>query len=139
MSYDERIADRIRAVLVRRRDVVERKMFGGLTFMENGAMCCGVTAEALVVRVGPAAYEAALAEPHARPMTFTGRPLAGMVYVDPPGYRTARQLARWVERGIEFVTARPGRSRRGGGSGRRVANSREGRPASSGRPGRRHG
>jgi TfoX/Sxy family transcriptional regulator of competence genes len=139
MSYDERIADRIRAVLARRRDVVERKMFGGLTFMVNGAMCCGVTAEALVIRVGPAAYEAALAEPHARPMTFTGRPLAGMVYVDPPGYRTARQLARWVERGIEFVTAPPGRSRRGGGSSRRVAKGREGRPASSARPGRRHG
>ncbi|HSR95968.1 MAG TPA: TfoX/Sxy family protein [Kofleriaceae bacterium] len=61
MSYDERTAARIRAVLARRRDVVERKMFGGLTFMVNGAMCCGVTAEALVVRVGPAAYEAALA------------------------------------------------------------------------------
>jgi TfoX/Sxy family transcriptional regulator of competence genes len=106
MSYDERTAARIRAVLARRRDVVERKMFGGLTFMVNGAMCCGITAEALVVRVGPAAYEAALAEPHVRPMTFTGRPLAGMVYVDPPGYRTARGLGRWVQRGVEFVTAR---------------------------------
>lgn len=104
MSYDERTAARIRAVLARRRDVVERKMFGGLTFMVNGAMCCGVTSEALVVRVGPAAYEAALAEAHVRPMTFTGRPLAGMVYVDPPGYRSARALARWVQRGVEFVT-----------------------------------
>jgi TfoX/Sxy family transcriptional regulator of competence genes len=107
MSYDERTAERMRAVLAPRRDVVERKMFGGLTFMVNGAMCCGVTADAIVVRVGPSAYEAALAEPHARPMTFTGRPLAGLVYVDPPGYRTARQLARWVQRGVEFVTARP--------------------------------
>jgi hypothetical protein len=74
MTYDERTAARIRAVLARRRDVVERKMFGGLTFMVNGAMCCGITAEALVVRVGPAAHEAALAEPHVRPMTFTAGP-----------------------------------------------------------------
>jgi TfoX/Sxy family transcriptional regulator of competence genes len=107
MSYDEATAARIRDLLAKRRDVVERKMFGGLTFMVNGAMCCGITSEALVVRVGPAAYDAALAEPHARPMTFTGRPLAGMVYVDPPGYRTERALARWVERGLAFVTAAP--------------------------------
>jgi TfoX/Sxy family transcriptional regulator of competence genes len=119
MSYDERTAARIRVVLARRRDVVERKMFGGLTFMVNGAMCCGITAEALVVRVGPEAYEAALAEPHARPMTFTGRPLAGMVYVDPPGYRTARALTRWVRRGVEFVTAKPARSH--GAAGQRRA------------------
>jgi TfoX/Sxy family transcriptional regulator of competence genes len=104
MSYDERIAARIRAVLAKRRDVVERKMFGGLTFMVNGAMCCGITSEALVVRVGPAEYERALAEPHARPMDFTGRPLVGMVYVDPPGYRTAPALSRWIQRGIDFVT-----------------------------------
>lgn len=125
MSYDERTAARIRAVLARRRDVVERKMFGGLTFMVNGAMCCGVTAEALVVRVGPAAYEAALAEPHARPMTFTGRPLAGMVYVDPPGYRSARQLERWVQRGIDLVTAGPKRPARASKPRRRVAKSRK--------------
>lgn len=103
MSYDERIAARIRALLGKRRDVVERKMFGGLTFMVNGAMCCGVTSEALVVRVGPVEYERALAEPHARPMDFTGRPLVGMVYVDPPGYRTTRALSRWIQRGIDFV------------------------------------
>jgi TfoX/Sxy family transcriptional regulator of competence genes len=129
MSYDERTAARIRAVLARRRDVVERKMFGGLTFMVNGAMCCGITAEALVVRVGPAAYETALAEPHARPMTFTGRPLAGMVYVDPPGYRTARALARWVQRGIDFVTAKPARSQRASVPRRRPAKRRKAPPA----------
>jgi TfoX/Sxy family transcriptional regulator of competence genes len=103
MTYDEHTAARIRTLLAKRRDVVERKMFGGLTFMVNGAMCCGVTAEALVVRVGPAQYERALAEPHARPMDFTGRPLAGMVYVDPAGYRTAATLSRWVQRGLDFV------------------------------------
>lgn len=128
MSYDERTAARIRAVLARRRDVVERKMFGGLTFMVNGAMCCGVTSEALVVRVGPAAYERTLAEPHVRPMTFTGRPLAGMVYIDPPGYRTARALARWVQRGIDFVTASPARLRPASGPTRKRARSRRGAP-----------
>lgn len=120
MGYDERTAARIRDLLAKRHDVVERKMFGGLTFMVNGAMCCGITSDALVVRVGPAAYEAALAEPHARPMTFTGRPLAGMVYVDPPGYRTERALARWIERGLAFVIAAPETRRQPRRKGKRL-------------------
>lgn len=102
-------------------------MFGGLTFMVNGAMCCGVTSEALVVRVGPAEYEHSLAEPHARPMNFTGRPLVGMVYVDPPGYRTAAALARWVQRGVDFVT----RAHMSASPGTRTSSRSPGKPRST--------
>jgi TfoX/Sxy family transcriptional regulator of competence genes len=107
VSYDEHLAGRIRVALSGRADVVERKMFGGLCFMVNGAMCCGLTKSDFMVRVGPAEYEAALAEPHARPMDFTGRPLKGMVYVAAEGLRTDAALARWVRRGIAFVTGMP--------------------------------
>jgi hypothetical protein len=48
-------------------------------------MCCGVVGDDLMVRVGPDDYDEALAERHARPMDFTGRPLKGMVYVSPSG------------------------------------------------------
>ena len=84
-------------------------MFGGLCFMVHGGMCCGLTSSALMVRVGPAGHADALAQPHARAMTFTGRSLKGMVYVDPPGYRTDEALAKWVERGVEFVSTLPAR------------------------------
>jgi TfoX/Sxy family transcriptional regulator of competence genes len=106
MSYDENLATRIRALLAERDDVVEKKMFGGLCFMVNGAMCCGLTKSDFMVRVGADHYEEALAQPHARPMDFTGRPLKGMVYVAPEGLRTKAALARWVRRGIEFVSDR---------------------------------
>lgn len=104
MSYDEKTAKRIRRFLSTRPDVVEKQMFGGICFMVNGGMCCGLTGAALMVRVGPDRYTEALAQPHARPMDFTGRPLAGMVYVDPAGYRSDAALARWVQRGVEFVS-----------------------------------
>jgi len=42
MAYDIRLADRIRSILKRDGDFSERKMFGGITFMVNGHMCCGV-------------------------------------------------------------------------------------------------
>ena len=116
MSYDEKLADRVREVLGPRDDVVEKKMFGGLCFMVNGAMCCGLTQTDLMVRVGPEQYEDALAESHARPMDFTGRPLKGMIYVAPAGLRTRAALAKWVGRGVAFVSAlppkKPGKKRR---------------------------
>lgn len=111
MSYDEKTAERVRRILSGRADVVEKKMFGGLCFMVNGSMCCGLTHTAFMIRVGPEHYEEALAQPNARPMDFTGRPLTGMVYVDPAGYRTDVDLAKWVARGVDFVAALPAKNR----------------------------
>jgi TfoX/Sxy family transcriptional regulator of competence genes len=114
VSYDEKLADRIRSILSERDDVVEKKMFGGLCFMVNGAMCCGLTKSDFMVRVGADAYDEALAQPHARPMDFTGRPLKGMVYVAPTGLRTRAALERWVQRGLAFASSakpRPARLR----------------------------
>ena len=88
MAYDEKVAERVRVVLGKRRQVVERKMFGGLAFMVNGHMCCGVLKDELMLRVGPDRYETVLKRKHAREMDFTGRALRGMVYVHPDGFRT---------------------------------------------------
>jgi TfoX/Sxy family transcriptional regulator of competence genes len=107
VSYDENLAARIRGVLATRTDVVEKKMFGGLCFMVGGAMCCGLTKTDFMVRVGPDRYDDALAQPHVRPMDFTGRPLVGMVYVAPEGIRSAAALAKWVGRGATFVSSLP--------------------------------
>ncbi len=104
MAYDERLAERIRPLL-HGHTVREQKMFGGLAFMVNNKMACGIVGDVLMVRVGSEGYDDALAKPHARPMDFTGRPSRGMVYVDPPGIRTTSQLATWVRRGVEFVAA----------------------------------
>ncbi len=107
MAYDERLAERVRSVLGDRVGVEERKMFGGLSFMMHGNMCCGVVDSRLMVRVGPKAYEASLARPHARPMDFTGRPMRGMVFVEAAGIRTKRTLSPWVERGVAFAASLP--------------------------------
>ena len=107
MAYDEALADRVRHVLGRHKELTEKKMFGGITFMLRGNMCCGVTKEDLVVRVGAEQYEKVLVEPHARPMDFTGRSMKGFVYVGPGGYRSDEALARWVKRGVDFALSLP--------------------------------
>lgn len=106
MAYDERTTKRVRRILSGRRDVVEKKIVGGLSFIVKGSMCCGVTRTALMVRVGPEAHGRTLAEPHARPMEFAGRPLAGFVCIDPEGYRTDTALAAWVRRAATRASTR---------------------------------
>lgn len=107
MSYDEETAERVRRILAQRRDVVEKRMVGGLSFIVAGRMCCGITATALMVRVGPTARDQALTEPHVRTMEFAGRPLAGFVRVDPKGFPTDEALAAWIQRGLDFISAGP--------------------------------
>ncbi len=96
MSFDEKLAERIRTGLAR-HDAVEKRMFGGLCFMVNDAMCCGVHKDDFVARVGPERHADALRKPHARPMDITGRPLRGFVFVGQEGVRTDVQLRKWLE------------------------------------------
>jgi len=107
MAYDEKLADRLRGAFGRIQSVTERRMFGGITFMVRGNMCCGVVDDRLMVRVGPVAYDKAVKLSHAGPMDFTGKSMRGFVYVAPEGVRTARQLQAWVQRGLDFVHTLP--------------------------------
>ena len=50
MAFNEALADRIRQRLARRKNVEERKMFGGIGFLLNGNMLVGVWKDSLIVR-----------------------------------------------------------------------------------------
>jgi TfoX/Sxy family transcriptional regulator of competence genes len=112
MAYDETLAGRLRDLMGAHRGVVEKKMFGGLAFMVRGHMAFGVVGDELMVRVGPDGHDEALAQPHARPMDFTGRPLRGMVYVARAGIARRAALASWVDRALRFNASQPARTAR---------------------------
>lgn len=107
MAYDEGLAQRIRELLDEQPGLSERRMFGGLAFLVGGNMAVGIVKDELMVRVGPAAHGAALAEPHARTMDFTKRPMKGLVFVAPAGFEDDADLSRWVERGVRFAASLP--------------------------------
>ena len=106
MGYDERLADRVRELLAERTDITERRMFGGLTFMVAGHMCCGVNKDELILRLAPDADGTGLTAPHARPMDFTGRPMRGFVTVSPDGVK-GRNLDRWVAQAVAYAESLP--------------------------------
>jgi hypothetical protein len=107
MPYDEGLAQRIRELLDPGLPSTEMRMFGGLAFMVNGHMCFGILESSLMARIGPDAYPDALPQAHVRKMDFTGRPMAGYVFVDPPGIERDEDLARWLQACTSFVQSLP--------------------------------
>lgn len=107
MAYDEGLAQRVREYLLERSNVYERKMFGGLCFMISGHMCCGIVGNKLMARVGPLSYEQLLKEEHAEEMNFTGKPMKGMLYVNPAGLQSDKNLQTWIERCLDFTLSLP--------------------------------
>ena len=107
MAYDETLADRIRAAIQGQRGWKERKMFGGLCFTLRGNMCCGIVGDTLMLRLGDERAKAALRKPHTREMDFTGRPMRGMIYVDPKGIASTVALRSWIELASGFVHTLP--------------------------------
>lgn len=107
VAYDEELAERVRDALSGVHELAEIKMFGGLCFTVRGHMAVGVNGDDLMVRLPPEEDETALAEPGARPMDFTGRPMKGFLFVGPEGVRTARQLQTWVDRSVAYASSLP--------------------------------
>ncbi len=107
MAWDEQLAERVRALVEGRKDIDEKPMFGGLCLLAHGNMFAGIQGETLMVRVGKEAHDEAMARPHARIMDFSGRPMRGYVYVDPPGIASEAQLREWIELGLAFVDTLP--------------------------------
>jgi TfoX/Sxy family transcriptional regulator of competence genes len=107
MAYDERLATRVREALGGQPGVAERKMFGGLAFLVQGNMACGVRGDDLMVRVASDTADAVLAEPGARAADMAGRPMKGWLLVGPDGHAGDDDLRRWVGRGVAYATSLP--------------------------------
>jgi TfoX/Sxy family transcriptional regulator of competence genes len=107
VAYDESLARRMRTEIGSLPGLVEKKMFGGVGFLVQGNMACGVHGDDLIVRVGPARYEEALARPHTRPFDMTRRPISGWVMVASEGIARYDDLRAWVQQGVEYALSLP--------------------------------
>lgn len=107
MAFDEGLAQRLRDVLLDEAGITERRMFGGIAFMDQGHMVVGVIGDTLMARVGPARHDEAMARPHARPMEFTGRSMVGFATVDPPGFEDDADLRWWIDVSRDHAASLP--------------------------------
>lgn len=108
MSYDQNLAERIRATLKTHPGIVEKKMFGGVGFILRGNLACGVQGNDLIVRVGAENNDAALSRPFVRPfMVMPGKPMAGWILVAPGGITADQDMQYWIELGYEYASTLP--------------------------------
>jgi TfoX/Sxy family transcriptional regulator of competence genes len=107
MAFNETLAVRIRQRLARRKNVEEKKMFGGVGFLLNGNLLVGVWKDSLCVRLGPDQAEEALLEPHVEEFDIIGRPMKGWVVVSLEGVQHEEQLKGWIQRAVQFVGKLP--------------------------------
>lgn len=109
MAYDEFLGDRIRQILTSKKvNFIDKKMMGGLVFMVNDKMCCGIHIDKkygdslLMARIGEEAYQNEISKEICLSMDFTGRPMKGYIYVIPDGFDKDKDLEHWVCLALEF-------------------------------------
>jgi len=107
VAYDEDLADRLREHLAPVKRVTEREMFGGISFMVAGNLCCGVLGDDLIVRIDPTLHHDALTRPNVSEFSMGGRTSKGMIRVGPAGVADDDELALWVRLGIAHATSLP--------------------------------
>ena len=108
MAYSEALAQRMRPVLHSVPGVTEKKMFGGIAWMLNGNMACGIIGYQMMVRVGPNQHDAALALPHVGVMSMGGRPPSrGIVMVGDGALGDEAEVEAWIRRGLDFAASLP--------------------------------
>jgi hypothetical protein len=109
MAYDEHLGDRIRQFLQTKNIFfIDKKMMGGLVFMVNGKMCCGIHIDKkygdslLMAKIGPEAYESEIKKEVCLPMDFTGRPMKGYIFIIPEGFDRDADLEYWIDKALSF-------------------------------------
>ena len=91
MSYNEKLADRVRELIAAaHKNVEEKKMFGGLCFMVNDKMCVGVEKERMMVRFDPARYDEVMQKKARRPEQSIAIPASASLGKDVPTGTRAR-------------------------------------------------
>ena len=110
MAYDETLAETMRADLGVQPGLTEKKMFGGLCFLLHGNMVCGVTKDGAMYRSGKAREAEALAA-GASPLSFTGRPMGGMVELDRGGCADDDLRAKLTEMSLANAATLPAKDK----------------------------
>ncbi len=104
MAYNKKLADRIRKYLMKFPNlrVEEKRMFGGLAFMTNGKMCINVSGENLMCRFHPGLTQGLAEKTGFLPMIMKGKEYKGYCYVEPIGFKNAKDFEYWINLCLDF-------------------------------------
>jgi hypothetical protein len=109
MAYDEYLGERIRQILQTKNiNFFTKKMMGGLVFMVNEKMCCGIHIDKkygdslLMAKIGEKSYKEEIIKSVCLPMDFSGRPMKGFIFVTPDGFDLDADLEYWIQKVLDY-------------------------------------
>jgi TfoX/Sxy family transcriptional regulator of competence genes len=102
MSYNEKLADRIRERMAEIPGVEEKHMFGGIAFMVDNKMCVGIIKDEMMCRINPDIHDQCVEMDGCRTMDFNKRPMKGYVMIDESGMKTVETFEYWIGLTLEF-------------------------------------
>jgi TfoX/Sxy family transcriptional regulator of competence genes len=102
MSYNTKLADRVREAFMNLPDVEEKEMFRGVCFMVNGKMCTCVSRDELLCRIGAEKMEAALEHDYSRQMIMGSRIAKDFIFISEDGFRNQKDFDHWIKLCLEF-------------------------------------
>ncbi len=103
MSYNTKLADRVREALAHLPDVEEKEMFRGVCLMVNGKMCVCVSGQELLCRIGEEAMQAAIDENGVRQMIMAkNRPAKDFVFASEEAFQRQADFDKWIILALDF-------------------------------------
>lgn len=109
MAYDVYLGERIKRMIESKKiPFYDKKMMGGLLFMVNEKMCCGIHIDKkfgdslLMAKIGQKAYEQEIQKDECLPMDFTGRPMKGYIFITPNGFDLDKDLEYWIQKALDY-------------------------------------
>lgn len=109
MAYDSYLGERITQLMLEKKaPFTKKKMMGGLVFMVNGKMCCGIHTDKkygdnlLMAKIGEENYTLEITKNECLPMDFSGRPMKGFIFITPTGFDLDSDLDYWIQLALEF-------------------------------------
>jgi TfoX/Sxy family transcriptional regulator of competence genes len=103
MAYDEQLAERVKKLIKTEKKLEQKKMFGGIAFLVNGNMCCGIHGAEVILRVDPEKYAVLLAKPQVREFDMTGKPMKGWLILKNSAAAKPAELKRWVNEALSYA------------------------------------
>jgi TfoX/Sxy family transcriptional regulator of competence genes len=102
MAYNEKLTNRLREALADIRNVEEKRMFSGITFMVNGKMCISAGDDRIMCRIDPSIHEKVVERKGCRTVMMKGREYKGYVYVNEEGIKAKKDFDYWVGLALDF-------------------------------------
>jgi len=107
MAYNEQLNERINSILSGTKKITHKKMFGGVGYLLNANMVCGVYKDDLILRMSPEDADYSLNQKHVKPFDITGRVMKGWIMVEPAGIKNDDNLKSWINVSLSFVQILP--------------------------------